>query len=708
VGATRATLQDMSPFADVVRVAVTPRLEQPRETSGLTIRLIISYVRHRLGEDGVTRLLQVAGETRPLSVLENERVWSSYDAKVALLAAAGQVTGEPDIGIRVGRYVLDSSIGASVRLVLGLVASPAALLRHIASVNGKFSAISDMTATTEGRTSAVVTYRVHDGYVPSTLDCDYTAGMLSQVPAVFGLPSASVRQVACQSRGATECRYEMTWSERGWRRWFRRQRSVDEHVVHQRMQDLQHAVTDLVGSSGTDLSGILSQIAERAAYAINARRFLLVTQVGPSAPARVHADGFTDAEADEIGRQLLSGEPLDVPDKFIVAPVRSAAHDYGRIAAFAAAEFFDPERELLEAYAALAAASLDALVARQVAEERRHTAEVLLKFASDVAFAVDSRAVAAMTADALRTLVGADAAAVLLRSADGEALFTSHSGFAEPEADFVDQLRIRTHGSRYVAPLMDSSRSHVVLAAGGDDEPVTRALRRAGLEAAVGVGLHSPQRAHGVAFACWRRRSEAPPVDERLLFRLQGLASQATIALDKSDLLSQVRHQADTDPLTGLPNRRCFVEQLESALAAGPESEPVGALLFMDLDGFKAVNDTLGHAAGDELLRVVAARLSACVRETDVVSRLGGDEFTVLLGGPHTDFAVREFASRVLATFEEPIELGGPLVHARPSIGGVLVCAGGDADEALRLADDAMYRAKAAGGRRLVLADDAA
>jgi diguanylate cyclase (GGDEF)-like protein len=699
----------MSRYADGVDVAATPRTEQPRETSGLTMRLIISYVRRHRGEEGVTRLLQLAGEERPLSVLENERVWSSFDAKVALLEAAAEVTGEPDVGDRIGRFVLESSIGASVRLVLGLVASPGALLKHVASINGKFSAASDMTAEVTSGTSAIATYRVRAGFTPSRFDCDYTGGMLSQVPAIFGLPPARVRQVACQALGAPECVYEMRWlGERwAWLPWRRRQ-PFDEVLVHQRMKDLQHAVTELVGTADNDLAGVLKQIAERAAYAINARRFLLVTQLGPNSPVRVHSDGFSAAEADEIGRQLISGEPVDVEDEFIVAPVKSTSSDYGRIAAFAAAPFFDPERELLDAYAALAAAALDALVARQAAEERRHTAEVLLSFASTVAPVGDRDTVAKMTAEALRTLVGADASAVLLSTNDDDGLFVAHSGFAPAEARFVEQLRIPRSGSRYVGPLLAGGLTHIVLTAGGDNPKVTEALETAGLRAAVGVGLHSPQRAHGVAFACWRAGSEVPAADERLLFRLNGLASQATIALDKSDLLSQVRHQADTDALTGLANRRCFVERLERALAVGPPSTPVGALLFMDLDGFKAVNDTLGHAAGDELLRVVAARLNSCVRAEDVVSRLGGDEFTVLLRGPHGDAAVQDFAGRVLAAFDEPIELGGQIVRARPSIGAVLVHAGGDADEALRQADDAMYRAKAAGGRRLVLASEPA
>src|SRR5689334_19716404 len=89
-----------------------------RETSGLTVRLVVSYVRKVAGDEGVQELLRRAGQTRPLAVLEDERQWYSYDDKIALFRAAAEVTGQPDIGLRVGSHVFESTVGPSVRLML--------------------------------------------------------------------------------------------------------------------------------------------------------------------------------------------------------------------------------------------------------------------------------------------------------------------------------------------------------------------------------------------------------------------------------------------------------------------------------------------------------------------------------------------------------------------------------------------------------------
>jgi diguanylate cyclase (GGDEF)-like protein len=155
----------------------------------------------------------------------------------------------------------------------------------------------------------------------------------------------------------------------------------------------------------------------------------------------------------------------------------------------------------------------------------------------------------------------------------------------------------------------------------------------------------------------------------------------------------QLTQQAFQDALTGLPNRARLMERLGSAL--GQRESSVG-VLFLDLDGFKQVNDTLGHDAGDELLRQVSMRFSGCVRHGDVLARLGGDEFIVLLPRA-TDDDAAAVARRLEACLAEPFVLAGGTATIGASIGVATRPAGqSTAEDLLREADTAMYRAKVA------------
>ncbi len=165
----------------------------------------------------------------------------------------------------------------------------------------------------------------------------------------------------------------------------------------------------------------------------------------------------------------------------------------------------------------------------------------------------------------------------------------------------------------------------------------------------------------------------------------------------------EIRQLAYFDPLTELPNRRMLQEQLRQALAAVQRSNRHGALLFLDLDNFKTINDTLGHDKGDVLLREVARRLRRAVRDSDVVARLGGDEFVVMLSELDHDtlLAAREaeqVAEKLLAALREPYDLGGIGHHNSASVGVTLFGAGSSsADELMKQADLALHQAKAGG-----------
>lgn len=182
------------------------------------------------------------------------------------------------------------------------------------------------------------------------------------------------------------------------------------------------------------------------------------------------------------------------------------------------------------------------------------------------------------------------------------------------------------------------------------------------------------------------------------------------IATDVTTLVrsrEELEQQANHDALTGLPNRRLFHDRLAHALAGSERSNETLALLFVDLDGFKAVNDDLGHAVGDLLLKEVAHRLSACARRGDTVCRLGGDEFTVIMEASGQRHEAALVAQRILDALREPFVLGAHSVTATASIGiSVYPEDGVDSALLLKCADRAMYRAKELGkGRYQFYAD---
>jgi diguanylate cyclase (GGDEF)-like protein/PAS domain S-box-containing protein len=167
---------------------------------------------------------------------------------------------------------------------------------------------------------------------------------------------------------------------------------------------------------------------------------------------------------------------------------------------------------------------------------------------------------------------------------------------------------------------------------------------------------------------------------------------------ERKVLEEQLRHQAFHDVLTGLANRSLFRDRLGHALARASRGGRPTAVLYLDLDDFKAVNDRLGHAEGDRLLVAVGDRLRSATRDGDTVARLGGDEFAIIVEETDPTEAAQA-AGRILEALARPFDLGERPVAARASIGiAIRLADGGDADELLRRADIAMYAAKARGG----------
>jgi diguanylate cyclase (GGDEF)-like protein/PAS domain S-box-containing protein len=200
------------------------------------------------------------------------------------------------------------------------------------------------------------------------------------------------------------------------------------------------------------------------------------------------------------------------------------------------------------------------------------------------------------------------------------------------------------------------------------------------------------------------RRAEVVRGEDGEAVRMVGTVHDVT---ERKALERQLQHQALHDPLTGLPNRTLFTDRLRQALARAKRREGEVAVLFVDLDNFKVVNDSLGHKAGDRLLVAASKRMRVLLRPEDTVARLGGDEFVLLLEDAGAQEAVR-VAERVLERLREPLSLSGRRLVITASVGVATGGAGGKyAADLLRDADLAMYRSKRSGKARVAVFEEA-
>lgn len=202
------------------------------------------------------------------------------------------------------------------------------------------------------------------------------------------------------------------------------------------------------------------------------------------------------------------------------------------------------------------------------------------------------------------------------------------------------------------------------------------------------------RRKNGEPFPVWESISEVRDSDGEPSHYVAVFSDISSIKRTQEELA----HLANHDPLTGLPNRNLFQDRLEHALQGARRRGESSAVIFMDLDRFKNVNDTFGHPAGDQLLCSVAKRLQDCVRGTDTVARLGGDEFIVLLERIRADADAQRVVSKIQAALARPVEVHGHEVFVSASMGiSVYPRNGEQGTELIRNADAAMYRAKELG-----------
>jgi diguanylate cyclase (GGDEF)-like protein len=670
--------------------------------SGTNTRILIGYIRDHLGTETVEAVLDLADERRPVELLVQDAQWSSYEQFRRLLEAASTVLGGPHGLAHYGEFL---SLGAAANPddldMFQAFGSPGAFYAAIRENAAHTTPILDASAEQIGPTDWVISAKLRDGFEPFEEHCFHYAGLLSFTTMLFGLPPADVVEEGCQRAGAPVCRYRIRWNaidEATQRAEFLGSRVT---VLQSRLEALQLTVADLV--SGDNLQDVLTRIVESAAAAVRAPVYVLAIGSEGSAPDRVYSKGVADGEAARIAEALLNGGGRG--DDWLVVEVASTRRDYGRLAAIqpTGERFFSQEHATLEAYGRLAAAALDSATAIEEARRQTTTAKTLLELSVSLGSITTAEDAAAKLVRAIPVIVDCDRAMVVLIDPDNSAGNIAAS-FGYPDdvaAEFQSVFVNRPIGEATVT----NAFQYFDVRSDDDNSGGRELMQRTGdLAAAVVPIVFNDQRTGWVIAAVTDRPERLGPPEE-LVERLGGLAAQAATTIANARLLDQIRHQSLHDPLTSVANRALIMDRVEKMQARGRRHYLPVAVLFIDLDGFKDINDSLGHDAGDQLLRAVATRLQGAVRVSDTVGRLGGDEFIVLVEGDGSDARPELVARRLLDDLHQPFQLSGygdPTLTITASI-GIAIGDRPTPGELLRDADVALYEAKRAGKNRFVV-----
>jgi diguanylate cyclase (GGDEF)-like protein len=474
-----------------------------------------------------------------------------------------------------------------------------------------------------------------------------------------------------------------------------------------------------VVSSYPDEDSAIRGAAERAAQALEAEVAAVV--FGDRVAASVGFPLGRVPEADLVAVAKREQEKLEVPGVGGCATVSAkwgGTHPGCLLLARWGETFTVQEQSLVRGMARLLELTLTMLRALQRSERQAAENAELLKSLRqrqrlvehlfDIQRAISRRRplqqILDMITGAAQDLLGDEIVGLWLReSPEGdETKLVAHVGLRTEVAKHRPVVPLVEAGSAGKAMLTDD----VVVLHGYDETSTLIAeLTDGRLCASMAAPVHDSGTVTGSLMIGSHRQTRAYTASD--VQTLRAFAEHVSLALTDANTVDRM-YQAFHDSLTGLASRGLFLEQLAKRLGAAEHETKRIALLFIDLDRFKAVNDTLGHAAGDDLLTITAGRLKSQLRATDVAARFGGDEFAVLLYGVATAADAARVAERILRTLGEPMPIAGRQLRVNASIGIALSTPGmPDPADLMRRADVAMYQAKRNGrGRLEVFADE--